>query len=173
MTSNSPERPRAKASGGVVDERHRYDAAQCLIPPQEDIYLRNRVLTFVHAAEATLALHALTILYARWSFPEELKKTHRQALDEMEGKMAGNMRNDLDWLEAELGHSTGRFLVGDQVTAADVMMQFSVQFVFERELGTKGGDWPRLREWLARCEGCEGYKRAVERSGFTLYPEKM
>lgn len=159
-------------SGAIAEYLcNQYDTAQRMIPPKENAYLRNRVMTFLHASEATLGIHALAILYTRWQFPEELKESQPQALDEMEAKMSANVQNDLDWLEAELGRSTGRFLVGDQVTAADVMMQFTVRFVFERQLGTRGKTWPKLNTWLERCEATESYKRAVEKSGHTLYPK--
>ena len=159
-------------SGAITEYLcERYDTSQRLIPSRENWYLRSKVLMFVHAAEATVALHALAILYARWQFPEDLKRERPEVLEEMEERMAGNVKHDLDWLEGELGRSTGRFLVGDSVTAADVMMQFSVSFILERSLGTRGGSWPRLREWMERCEGNESYERAVERSGHSLYPK--
>ena len=147
--------------------------------------LRARTQTFVHAAEATFALHSLAILYARWNYPAALKESHPAGLEAMEASLKDNVRNDLNWLEEELGNSTGRFLVGNQVTAADCMMAFSIAFIFERDLGVKGlkrgkdgngrggedlGRWKKIEEWLDRCESTNSYKRAVERSGHTWYP---
>lgn len=87
---------------------------------------------------------------------------------------------DLDYLESHLqkqqeeeeGEGGGRFIMGGKnITAADIMMQFSVRFILMRELGTKGvekGRWERVERWLELCEGTESYKRAVERTGFRL-----
>lgn len=137
----------------------------------KDPYLRTRVQMWIHASEATFALHALAILYARWNFPQALRESNPEALDQMEAAMSANVVKDLDWLEEELGRSTGQFLVGNQVTAADCMMQFSARFILERQLGTKGKTWPRIDAWLERCEKTESYLRAVEKSGHTLNPK--
>jgi glutathione S-transferase len=82
--------------------------------------------------------------------------------------MSTNVCKDMDYLEAELGKSSGKFLVGDQVTVADCMMLFSAQFILARELGTKGKKWEKVEKWIADCEGTESYKRAVERTGHKL-----
>lgn len=92
-------------------------------------------------------LHALAILYARWKIPEAAKNH----LPEMESALSGNVHNDLNWLEntlkrqKESGH---QYIVGDGLTVADVMMQFSIDFIFTRGLGTKGNDWPEVKAWL-------------------------
>lgn len=134
-------------------------------------YLKSRVQMFSHASEATLALHGLAVLYARWNFPTELKESHPEALQKMEASLSVNVQKDLDWIEKELAASTGQLLVGNEVTAADIMMQFSCRFILERELGTQGKSWPKINEWLERCENTPAYKRAVEKSGHTLHPE--
>jgi len=59
------------------------------------------------------------------------------------------------------------------LTAADMMMLFSVQFILARELGTKGKSWKKVNEWVERCEATESYKKAVEKSGHTLYPKTI
>lgn len=74
----------------------------------------------------------------------------------------------MDYLEAQLGKSTGKFLVGDKVTVADCMMLFSAQFILARELGTKGRKWEKVEKWIADCEETESYKRAVEKTGHKL-----
>ena len=135
----------------------------------ENQHLRNRVRMFIHAAEGTLAVHGLSVLYARWNLPVEVKESHPKAVETMEAGLSVNVHKDLDWLEAELGRSTGSFLVGNSVTAADCMMLFSVQFIFARELGTKGGGpWPQIEVWVKRCEESLTYKEAVEKSGHKL-----
>ena len=83
--------------------------------------------------------------------------------------LAELVAKDLDWLEAELEKSGGKYLVGDHVTAADTMVGFSIQFIFAMDLAPKGRKWERIEEWLKRIEGQEAYKRAVEKTGFKMY----
>ncbi|KAK8165315.1 glutathione S-transferase [Phyllosticta citrichinensis] len=136
------------------------DVSHRLIP--SDPALRIKALEWLHAAEATFALHSLAIVYARWYYPKEAPA---EGLEQMEASMSKNVKNDFGWLESELEKSLGGFLVGKEVTVADVMMQFGVRFIFEKELGTKRDRWPRTEEWLKRCEECEAYKRAVKKTG--------
>lgn len=115
----------------------------------------------MHAAEATFALHGLAILYARWN-----QKTGDVA--ETEAGMAKNVSRDLDYLESTLKQSGGKFLFGDKVTAADIMMHFSAVFILARELGTKGQKWPGVEKWIGDCEGTEAYGAAVKKTGHVL-----
>lgn len=119
------------------------------------------MLQWIHAAEATWALHGITILYARWHQKDgDVAKT--------EEGMSGNIRKDMDFLEAALKQSKGRFLLGDEVTAADIMMHFSATFVIARELGVKKGQLPTVEKWLQECEATESYKKAVQTTGHKL-----
>lgn len=157
-------------SGAIIEYLcERYDLGHKMIP--QDDYLRAQVLTFVHAAEGALMLHGLAVLYAQWNFPADAKEKHPEILKQMEEGLGVNVRADLDWLEGVLDKSTGRYLVGDSVTAADIMMQFSASFILERKLGIAGKSWPKVQEWLARCEATESFKRAVEKTGYMLHPE--
>lgn len=146
-----------------------YDKQNRMIPT--DAYLRSRTQTFIHAAEGTFMLHGLAILYFRWQLPQAAKDAAPAAIAEAEEKMSVNVHKDMDWLEGELAKSTGNFLVGDSLTAADIMVLFSVQFILARELGTKGKSWSKIDAWVKRCESTESYKRAVQKSGHTLYPK--
>ncbi|KAJ4373775.1 hypothetical protein N0V83_002514 [Neocucurbitaria cava] len=129
---------------------------------------RVKVRQWVHAAEATFMLHSLAILYARWNIPSDAPSGTVEAAEK---GMSTNVQNDLAWLENELSSSSsssGKFLCGESVTAADIMMQFSADFILARELGTKGKEYPAIRKWLEVCKGTEGYKRAVEKTGHKL-----
>jgi glutathione S-transferase len=126
---------------------------------------RIKVRQWVHAAEATFALHALAILYARWNIPKDAPEGTVEAAEK---GMSTNVQNDLSWLETELSLSSGQFLCGDHVTAADVMMQFSAEFIIARELGTQGKEYSNINKWLEACKNTEGYKRAVEKTGHKL-----
>lgn len=82
--------------------------------------------------------------------------------------MSANVQNDMSWLETELSLSTGPFLCGDHVTAADIMMQFSAEFIIKRDLGIQGKEYPNTNKWLEACKETDGYKRAVEKTGHYL-----
>jgi glutathione S-transferase len=82
--------------------------------------------------------------------------------------MSANVQNDLSWLETELSRSPGQFLLGDHITAADVMMQFSVEFIFAMKLGTQGKEYPSINKWMEACRSTESYKRAVKKTGHKL-----
>ncbi|KAK4986109.1 hypothetical protein LTR66_007964 [Elasticomyces elasticus] len=137
-----------------------YDKSYQLLPTTQPA--RNSVTQWVHAAEATFFMHAIGILYTRWSDADAA------AIEKVEARMSVNVQKDMDWLEAELNESNGRFLMGDRVTAADCNMHFSAQFILARQLGTGGKTWKRVQEWIDACEATEGYKRAVQKSGYKL-----
>lgn len=119
---------------------------------------------WVHAAEATFALHALAILYARWNIQGAPEGT----IEAAEERMSANVQNDMSWLETELSLSHGQFLCGDHVTAADIMMQFSLDFILARELGTQGKEWPSINKWMEACKNTDTYQRAVQKTGHKL-----
>lgn len=137
-----------------------------LLPPP-GTPLRYKTLQWIHASEATFLLHGLACLYVQWHQRDgDVQKT-------LQG-LSGNVVKDLDYLESHLQKQQegGGFIMGGKnITAADIMMQFSVRFILTRELGTQGvekGRWERVEGWLELCEGTESYKRAVERTGFRL-----
>ncbi|QIX01179.1 hypothetical protein AMS68_006696 [Peltaster fructicola] len=138
----------------TYDKEHRFLAA--LGDPK-----RYQILQWVHAAEGTFMTHALAITYARW-FQKggDLKAT--------EEGLSGNVQKDFDWFEAELNKSKGKFLFGDEPTAGDIAMHFSVTFIIARELGTQGRTWPRIEQFVKDCEATEAYKKAVKKTGYEL-----
>lgn len=75
---------------------------------------------------------------------------------------------DMDYLEAELGKTGMKFLQGDELTVADIMMHFSIGNTIVRELGTRARRWPRIEKWYDECEARPAYKRAVEKTGYVL-----
>lgn len=166
-------------SGAVLEYiLDNYDPGHKMMPEaRTHAYQRSQIQVFVHAAEGAVLLHALAVLYFRWQMPEAYKSSSegKKAVEETESKLSVNVHNALAWLERELGSSTGNYLVGNSVTAADVMMHFSVEFTVERELGVKKTEflekYPKPEAWLERCSGTEKYKRAVEKTGYTLYPK--
>jgi len=146
----------------------KYDTDGRLLPRGDD-ERRARCLMWVHASEGAFLLHALSITYLNWFAPSDAEAFVRHT---QEG-MGVNVQKDFDWLEAELGKSKGRFLLGDKVTAADIMVHFSVQFTLARGLGTKGKSWPKVEQWLRDCESNGDYQNAVQKTGYTLFPRSM
>ncbi|GAB7351171.1 hypothetical protein MBLNU459_g1621t1 [Dothideomycetes sp. NU459] len=138
-----------------------YDPSKRLLPT--DAPTRAKVLRWVHAAEATFALHSISVLYVRW-----FGASDPATVDKIEEGMSVNVIKDMDFLEAELKKGSGKFLVGDKVTVADCMMLFSAQFIIARKLGTQGRRWERVEQWIRDCEATESYKRAVEKTGHSL-----
>ncbi|KAH7405689.1 glutathione S-transferase [Phaeosphaeria sp. MPI-PUGE-AT-0046c] len=150
-------------SGAITDYLcETYDKEGRLLP--HDPAQRVKVRQWVHAAEATFALHGLAILYTRW----HVKNVPEEALEAAEKTMAVNVQNNMSWLETELSLSPGQFLCGDHVTAADIMMQFSANFIIARELGTLGKEWPNINKWLEKCKETESYQRAVKKTGHKI-----
>ena len=128
---------------------------------------RAKVREWMAACEGTFMLHALAILYARWRLPEKCKKDS-SIIEEMEANLRPNVHNDLDWLEGELKKGGGKYLVGDSLTAADILMQFSIEFMFARGLGTQGKEWPNINKWMKGLAQESSYKKAVEKTGYSL-----
>jgi glutathione S-transferase len=113
-------------------------------------------------------VHALAILYARWHIP---KGAPSGILYATEKGMSVLVQKDLSWLESELSLSSGKFLCGDHVTAADVMMQYSADVILSLELGTQKAEWLEIKKWLQACEETDGYKRAVDKTAYKQYAE--
>ncbi|KAG9738963.1 glutathione S-transferase, partial [Aureobasidium melanogenum] len=151
------------AESGAIAEYlcEKYDTSNKLLPT--DSATRVQCLRWLHASEATYALHALAILYTRWFGAD-----NPAAAEKIEEGMAVNVCKDMDFLEAHLSKGNAKFLVGDSVTVADCMMLFSAQFILARQLGTKGKKWERIEKWIADCENTESYKRAVQKTGHKL-----
>ena len=137
-----------------------YDKQHKLLPAVGDPQ-RYQILRWVHASEGTFALHGLAVLYTRWNQKDgDVAKT--------EEGVSRNIKKDMEFLESTLKKSKGKFLFGDQVTAADCMMHFSAVFVIARELGVKAGDCPTVEQYIKDCEATESYKKAVEHTGHKL-----
>ncbi|KAF2774476.1 hypothetical protein EJ03DRAFT_304096 [Teratosphaeria nubilosa] len=139
-----------------------YDKQHKLLPAPGNPK-RYQLLQWVHAAEATYALHGLAVLYMKW-----FANTDAAAIE----KGSVNVQKDLDYLVSELEKGGGKFLCGSDVpTAADVMMEFTIDFIFARELGTapKGPQgWPRLQQYVKDCQATETWKKAAEKTGHQL-----
>jgi glutathione S-transferase len=65
-------------------------------------------------------------------------------------------------MEAELAKSA--WFVGEQLTAADIQMNFPIEAANQRA-GLSKDRTPRLLDWLARAHARPAYQRALERGG--------
>jgi glutathione S-transferase len=99
-----------------------------------------------------------------------MPKEAAQYVQEFEAKCSSNVCSALEWLEAELenGPCDCQFLVGKNLTAADIMMGFSVEAIFRMKLGTDENKWPQASKWLANVRSREPYKKAVQKTQYTL-----
>ncbi|KAF5258151.1 hypothetical protein FOXYS1_11292 [Fusarium oxysporum] len=152
-------------SGAIVEYLcESYGALSRLIP--REVCERAKVKEWIEASEGTFLLHALSILYTRIMMPKEAA----QYISELEAKLAPNICGAMEWLEAELktGPSQGQFLVGTELTAADIMMVFSIEVIFTMKAGTERQKWPWTSKWLANIMDRKAYKKAVERTGYSL-----
>ncbi|KKY17456.1 putative glutathione s-transferase iii [Phaeomoniella chlamydospora] len=119
---------------------------------------RAKVREYMAAAEGTFLMHALAILYARLHMPESGEQNG--TLTKLEEALSKNVHNDLNWMETELERNGTVYLVGVCLTAADIVVVFSLQFIFARRLGVGDKDerkWKIFRDWLRRMECEEGY----------------
>lgn len=137
-----------------------YDKEGRLLPhdPKERVKVRQ----WVHASEATFMIHGLAIMYTQWYMPKDAPP---QILEPMEQDMSVSVKKDMAWLEKELSSSSGAFLCGQNLTAADIMMQFSAELILMKQFGTKGMEYPNVKKWLEACKDTASYKRAVEKTG--------
>ncbi|KAI9731203.1 MAG: hypothetical protein M1834_005396 [Cirrosporium novae-zelandiae] len=131
-----------------------YDKENRLLP--KDTIPRVRIREWIHASEATFVMHAIAILCTRGT------------LSPMLGHMTANLKNDLNWLEEELRKGGGKFLMGDKITAADTMMEYGVNLTLKKNVGTDGQRWEKIEGWLKNCHESETYKKAVQKSGYSL-----
>lgn len=141
-----------------------YDKSNTLLPL--DPSQRADVRMWVHASEGQFLLHALAITYARWGATAEVQQN---GLEQMQEFMSINVKRDLRWLEETLSKGSGRYIVGDSISLADIMMGFSVDFIFTRKLGVQDyAEFPKIKTWLDGLLARDAYKAAVEKTGFSL-----
>ena len=135
-----------------------YDKSHRLLPTDEA--QRVKVREWIHAAEGTFMIHCLPTVYVR--------RIDAAAAEKLSPGLAGNVAKDLDWLEAELKMGNGKYLVGNHITAADIMVAFSIQFIFWLKLGPQDRRWEGIEAWLRNMEAGETYQRAIAKTGHHL-----
>ncbi|KAG6023248.1 hypothetical protein E4U35_007140 [Claviceps purpurea] len=84
--------------------------------------------------------------------------------------VAPNVKKHLSFLNGELETSSGKYLCGQTLTAADILMSFPLiagAGRFDAMTSWKGGSWkkefPKVAEYVQRLQEEPGYKRSVEK----------
>jgi glutathione S-transferase len=137
-------------SGAAVDYLVRKYGGGRLAPPAGTAE-HERYLEWLHYAEGSAMLPLMLNLY-----------TMRlgEAGAPLKGRIDGEIDNHLGYVEAALA---GReFLIGDDLTGADVQMSFV------GEVGRAFGrlaDKPNLAAWVERLHARPAFKRALEKGG--------
>lgn len=117
-----------------------------------------------------MMVHTLAGIYPRWFADEATAKT-------IEKGITANVHNNLNNLERALGDGHA-FLVGDSLTAADIMCCFSAEYTFGMDVGLTSADktandWPNTVAWLQRLSQTASYQQVVQKGvthKFTLSP---
>ncbi|KAF5979039.1 glutathione S-transferase [Fusarium bulbicola] len=141
-----------------------YDSASRLLP--QEAHARASVREWIHASEGTFMMSAVPIILARMGMPKEAA----QYASGLEAAISPMVHGAMQWLETELesGPSKGQFIVGTDLTAAGIMMGFSIECIFAMKLGTESQDWPLISTWLANMKERKAYKIAVEKTGYSM-----
>lgn len=69
-------------------------------------------------------------------------------------------------MDNELASNKGDLLVGNTIMAADIMVHFSVQLTFARELSVEDVETTRRKnvaQWVEKCEGVRVIRRGWRR----------
>lgn len=119
-------------------------------PAHRDAIQRYRF--FLHYAEGSL-MPPLLVMLVLGRIPILGKRA--------QARIRPMIDNHLDYLERELA---GRdWFVGDQMTAADIIMSFPLEAA--RQRAGIGHSRPNLNAWLERIHARPAYQRALERGG--------
>lgn len=75
-----------------------------------------------------------------------------------------NVEANWQILESQLATSpnNGEYLCGADLTGADIMMSFPVS-ASKGRLGFTKETYPKLWTWVEKCEGMQGYQKAVQK----------
>ena len=137
-------------SGAIVEWLlERYGKGRLAPPP--GTRERARYLQWLHFAEST-AFPPLGIVVWLAVYRSDAQ-SNAALIEDARGRAA----TGFEYLERELGES--EYLVGDEFTAADIMMGFTL--VAARVLGVLDARFPRLNRYLARLEARPAFKKAA------------
>jgi glutathione S-transferase len=142
-----------------------------LIPPVSSVTARAKVRELMHMAEGTFMVHAYPA-FITTRLPGNLLTS--KDIRDFRVIAAQRVYEDLAWLETHLSDAKTMYLVGDHLTAADIMMGFSIQLILERvikdgELSEVGGkkEYPSIQKWVGGLMGRKALRMALKKTGFT------
>lgn len=158
-------------SGAIVDylcETYPTQSSEPLIPLASSAAARAKVREFMHLAEGTFMMHAYPGILTKRLPPNLLasKDVHEFQIIAMR-----RVYDDIDWLEKHLHEAKTAFLVGEYLSAADIMMGFSAQVILDRVLKqghlNEGVEkkYPCIEKWLHGLMGREALKMAMKKTG--------
>jgi len=137
-------------SGAIIDYILRHHGGGRLVPPADSRDYDDYV-EWLHYAEGSAVTPLLFDLFLGYVQGE---KALIQFMVEEE------IRKQLAYIDGRLGDRS--FLVGDDLTGADVQLGFVLEFAQARGWLK---DWPRLAAYVARLQARPAYRRALERGG--------
>lgn len=87
--------------------------------------------------------------------------------DEWDGP---NLRSTLGDLEREMRNGPeGGYFMGERPGRADILLEFPMAMVKQREWVDLESDFPILNQWLERCYGRDAWRRGLEKgNGYDL-----
>jgi len=152
-------------SGAIIEyliERH---GGGRLVPPAGSLDLL-RYRYWLHFAEGSAMPPLLmTLVFDKVKnapMPFFIKPIARAIAGKvMDGFVTPNLKNQFDFMEAELKRST--WFAGDEFTAADVQMSFPLEAAAQR--AGLDDSRPKLMAFLKRIHARPAYRRALERGG--------
>jgi len=138
-------------SGAIIDYVIRRHGGGRLQPnPASPLY--DEYVQWLHYAEGSATLPLLVLLFTTF-FGGGAAEPLQRRIDE-------EIANHLGYVERALA---GReFLVGNELTGADVQMTFVAEMA---KLLGRLGDYPNLSAYVARMHARPAYRRAIERGG--------
>lgn len=136
----------------------RYGSQTGFIPFPPNFLQRTKVIGWMDFSE-TIMTHALAIIYAQWFAEEE-----KEAIKNITEKASVNVQKDLDEIESALEMNGGPFVCGSEITAADIALAFSCEYVLTKQVGTQGHptNWPKIHNWLHTLEQRPAYLKALK-----------
>jgi glutathione S-transferase len=127
---------------------------------------RRRYTYWLHFAEGSampfMVMSLVADRIAKAPVPFFVKPVTRGIADQLIKSFIGpNVTRQLDFMEAELGHS--EWFAGNEFTAADIQMSFPLEAAAQR--AGLDASRPRLHAFLQRIHARPAYRRALERGG--------
>lgn len=152
-------------TGLIVDYLVSHHAGGKLAPPPEsEDHLHYRY--WLHYAEGSIMpMLLMTLVFSKLSQPPMpllMRPVGGLIASGVNKQFLGpQLQLHLDYLDNELGQH--EWFVGDEFSAADVMMSFPLEGAAAR--GGLGDSYPNLNRFLERIHARPAYKRALERGG--------